>query len=306
MKDYKKILEGIVNIISNTEKSDTVSNICSYIDENCPELTESKDERIRKWLIGYFNQYTIDGMPVVFGNDLNVKDVIAWLERQQDNNKPKPDFRERYKKMTESEWFKKTYGDKSCGIDSVLVDEADETITIPDGYVATIEDNKVHIKREGKSALEAINEKPVDNANKVERKFNEGDWIVENDTNKIVQIVRYEERSDGTLAWFNNGTGTYVEFLRHYHLWTIEDAKDGDVLTSHECYVIFKEIDGLNIKCYCTFHLNVGFIPTFYVNTLQNKTAFSPVTKEEREIFLKKVNEFGYGWDCENKKLFKI
>ena len=47
-----------------------------------PELKESEDERIRKWLIGYFNQYIIDGMPQVFGNGLNVKDVIAWLEKQ--------------------------------------------------------------------------------------------------------------------------------------------------------------------------------------------------------------------------------
>ena len=47
-----------------------------------PELAESEDEMIRKWLIGYFNQYIIDGMPQVFGNGLNVKDVIAWLKKQ--------------------------------------------------------------------------------------------------------------------------------------------------------------------------------------------------------------------------------
>lgn len=83
MKDYKKILEGVVNIISTTEENEIISNICSYIDENCPELgIKAMDEKIRKWLVGYFNQYTIDGMPVVFGNDLNVKDVIAWLEKQ--------------------------------------------------------------------------------------------------------------------------------------------------------------------------------------------------------------------------------
>ena len=45
------------------------------------ELAESEDERIRKWLIGYFNQYIIDGMPQVFGNGLNIKDVLAWLEK---------------------------------------------------------------------------------------------------------------------------------------------------------------------------------------------------------------------------------
>lgn len=53
------------------------------IEEIFPELKESEDEKIRKWLIGYFNQYIIDGMPQVFGNGLNVKDVISWLEKQE-------------------------------------------------------------------------------------------------------------------------------------------------------------------------------------------------------------------------------
>lgn len=265
MKDYKKILEGIVNIISNTEKSDTVSNICSYIDENCPELTESKDEKIRKWLIGYFSQFGQYAANSIeeFGNGLKIKDILDWLEKQN-NNKPKPDFRERYKKMTESEWFKKTYGDKSCGIESVSVDETD----------------------------------------KAKPKFHKGEWIIFNGSillvNEVVQGYYRTISRDGIY----NSYDWSIDYAAR--LWTIEEAKDGDVLSSYECYVIFKEIDGLNIKCYCTFHLNVGSTPVFYVDTLQNKTAFSPVTKEEREIFLKKVNEFGYGWDCENKKLFKI
>lgn len=50
------------------------------------ELKENEDEKIRKWLIGYFNQYIIDSMPQVFGNGLNVKDVIAWLEKQGKDN----------------------------------------------------------------------------------------------------------------------------------------------------------------------------------------------------------------------------
>ena len=83
--DYEKILKGIVQIINTAENSDIgFANICDYIDENCPELKESEDEKIRKWLIGYFNQYIIDGMPQVFGNGLNVKDVLAWLEKQGD------------------------------------------------------------------------------------------------------------------------------------------------------------------------------------------------------------------------------
>ena len=263
MKDYKKILEGIVNIISNTEKSDTVSNICSYIDENCPELTESKDERIKKQLLNWFKSCHWDSISI---DDERLKryDILAWLERQQDNNKPKPSLRERYKKMTESEWFKKTYEDKSCGIDN----------------------------------------ESVNNSNKVKPRFHIGEWIIFNGSvlyiNEVVQGY-YKTISRDSIY---NSYDWDIDYAAR--LWTIEEAKDGDILTSHECYAIFKEIDGLNIRCYCTFYLNVGSIPMFHINTLQNKAVFCPVVKEERELFLEKINEFGYKWDSENKKLIKI
>lgn len=46
-----------------------------------PELKKKTDEEIRKWLIGYFNQYIIDGIQM-FGNGLSVKNIITWLEKQ--------------------------------------------------------------------------------------------------------------------------------------------------------------------------------------------------------------------------------
>lgn len=58
MKDYKKILEGVVNIINNTYKSDIgFDNICAYIGKNCPELKESEDEKwIPKEIIKYLKE----------------------------------------------------------------------------------------------------------------------------------------------------------------------------------------------------------------------------------------------------------
>ena len=262
MKDYKKILEGIVNIISTTEKSDTVSNICSYIDENCPELKESEDEKIRKTLIELVKCNERSGYTSF--NGVSTDSILAWLEKQNNNNKP--DFRERYKKMTESEWFKKTYEDKSCGIDNVSIDEAD----------------------------------------KIKPKFHKGEWIIFNGSillvNEVVQGYYRTISRDGIY----NSYDWSIDYAARP--WTIEEAKDGDILTSydHRYYVIFKEIDGLDIGCYCTFYINVGSIPTFCIDTLQNKANFHPVTDKEREFFLEKVNEFGYNWDCENKKLFKI
>ena len=81
--DYEKILKGVVDIINTTEKSDIgFANICSYIGENCPEFKESDDEKIREWLIGYFRQYKIDGMEVVYANSLKVDDILSWLRKQ--------------------------------------------------------------------------------------------------------------------------------------------------------------------------------------------------------------------------------
>lgn len=77
MKDYKKILEGVVNIINTAEKSDIgFANICTYIGENCPELKESEDERIRGNIIATIHFY--------YGEPLEdeAKEMIAWLEKQ--------------------------------------------------------------------------------------------------------------------------------------------------------------------------------------------------------------------------------
>ena len=76
MKDYKKILEGIVNIVNTTEKSDIgFANICTYIGENCPELAESDDDRIRKEILNYIDKAT------------GCKRWVAWLEKQGDSRR---------------------------------------------------------------------------------------------------------------------------------------------------------------------------------------------------------------------------
>ena len=75
MKDYKKILEGVVNIINTTEKSDIgFANICTYIGENCPELKESEDERIRKELIGFLRN--------IPNSNYTCEEMALWLEKQ--------------------------------------------------------------------------------------------------------------------------------------------------------------------------------------------------------------------------------
>lgn len=81
MKDYKKILEGVVNIVNTTEKSDIgFVNICTYLDENCPELKESEGEKIRKVLIGWINLEPSTSFNDTF-DGFSKEQILAWLEK---------------------------------------------------------------------------------------------------------------------------------------------------------------------------------------------------------------------------------
>ena len=147
-----------------------------------------------------------------------------------------------------------------------------------------------------------VNAEDIEQNPAPEPNFNVGDWVVDNH-GKVNQVTSV---TDDSYA-FTLYDGTYVSgcWKDYYHLWTIQDAKDGDVLAAKECYVIFKEIDGLNIKCHCTYHY-MGFNTSFHINTLQNKTAFQPATKEQRDLLFQKIEENGYKWDNEKKELKKI
>lgn len=139
-------------------------------------------------------------------------------------------------------------------------------------------------------------QKPAD---KIESKFKVGDWVV-TDAGKANQVIAIDEDGDGfTLDDDTYFSGSWKDI---YHLWTIQDAKDGDVLAEHETIVLFKKIEGLNIKCYCTYHY-LGFNPAFYVDTLQNKIPYHPATKEQRDLLFQKMKESGYEWDAEKKEL---
>ena len=92
-----------------------------------------------------------------------------------------------------------------------------------------------------------------------------------------------------------------------YHLWTIQDAKDGDVLSYRDgrWSFIYKGIVTEDTFKYYALLSEKGI-------TL-NGAAFSrlsscitPATKEQRDLLFQKMKETGYEWDAENKQLRKI
>lgn len=94
---------------------------------------------------------------------------------------------------------------------------------------------------------------------------------------------------------------------------TIQDAKDGDVLVNwNNTVFIFKAIEDETVK----FHIAYNGEKWDAVKTPSTKLShlglpepqfeFHPATKEQRELLFQKIREKGYEWDADRKELKKI
>lgn len=151
----------------------------------------------------------------------------------------------------------------------------------------------------------------------VEPKFHEGDWIVQGCN--ILKILCI----DGDYYCYETVGGHVNDMLiseidSSYHLWTIDDAKDGDVLASEDknfitqfvaIYKSLGDTEYKGIKDDLTFnsHCFIGFNGKFYEgeegHTIED---IHPATKGQRDTLMEAMNEGGYTFDFEKKVLNKI
>lgn len=80
---YNKLVEA-VKVLQETNLSD--EGIQNWVNDNVPELAESEDEKIRQWLIKYFNKADFNGM-LEYVNGIKAEDILAWLEKQKKEEK---------------------------------------------------------------------------------------------------------------------------------------------------------------------------------------------------------------------------
>lgn len=283
MKDYKEILKGIVGIIRTTEKSDIgFANICTYIGENCPELQENEDERIRKALIQGFFEY--DNSFATFGG-IKVGDIIAWLEKQGEQ-KPYGQKEECFNCQFNYAGHCKGY----CELKRQDKSTFDQCKQEGDRITANSDGTHFNI-----SQLERVA--------KVEPKFHEDDWIVEpreGEPNGLWHIERIEDNN-----YWEGCVGVRIEHAdKYYHPWAIQEAKDGDVLVDvYGNISIYEKCDDFDWKSYCSLGHNGGFQP-FEIEHENEKTY--PATKEQRDALFVAMKTEGYEWDADKKELIKI
>lgn len=153
-----------------------------------------------------------------------------------------------------------------------------------------------------KSAIEAAKEEKVDNQNcgkPAEPKFHESDFIVgPYCRGKVIALT-----ADAYLL--DTGQGIPFSCEDNVHRWTIEDAKDGDVLiASDESIFIYAGSTDRHAKFYLALtkcgKLNVDG------GNWEDKNSVHPATKEQRDVLFTKMKEAGYEWDAEKLELKKL
>ena len=152
------------------------------------------------------------------------------------------------------------------------------------------------------------------NPNKIESfaLFKAGDCITDGEHTWFISDVCFNMYILLPLDSIVKVEDTISHVDKHFHLWSINDAKDGDILwhsdTASNGIFIFKEIrhDG-KVLCYCDYDSEDHFCTGEYHTCCWSYDLYiKPATKEQRDLLFEKMHGAGYEWDAEKKELDKI
>ena len=268
-----------------------------------PELAESEDERIRGAIIDHLK-------------DNNLTEWAAWLEKQgkeecalkssKDEDVRKfMQYIEKEAKAYDFNFPNRSYDIYAFAKDILSwLEKQGENVNFQDKIQV---DNQV--TRNYNNVLVNLSQlkqvaKPTDN---VEPKFQNGQWVVWQD-----KCYKVNYNGCGYELIDQNGLSTSLErgtIDESAHLWTIQDAKNRDVLVCNEEILLFKSysVQG-RISLYCWYN---GQTNTFHSKevadaSLTTRNKICPATKEQRDALMKAMTDSGYEWDAENKELKEI
>ena len=239
-----------------------------------PELQESDDEKIRKWLICTLK--SLNNSPVqIDGAYKMMLPAIAWLEKQGEQ---------------------KPYGQRK------------ECYNCQFNYAGECKGScPMKIGEQKPFDYENANIQQKDSELKVETRFKIGDWIIFAEGRySIYQIERIDNYRYYLRHYLGGTLSVYFDnaLIRH---WTIQDAKPGDVLSTKWGAFIVKQC--LNTPNRVTAYCGINSMGRFdncdgiYPWTYEEIT---PATKEQRDLLFQKMKEAGYEWDTEKRELKKI
>ena len=158
-------------------------------------------------------------------------------------------------------------------------------------------------------AKEAMYDKPAD---KVEPKFKVGDWVVYYRNDSSREVLQVYDIRDGRYYFTDNVhfSWSVKECDEKSHLWTIQDAKEGDVLACENGWTcIFKCLNDNLFSSYCFMDHEGWFCEDGgQGHTLDNRICgeIYPATNEQCDTLMKAMADAGYTFDFDKRELKKI
>jgi len=266
------------------------------LEEIFSELREDEDEIIKEELINYLkfrcNSTTLSG------EERACNKWIDWLEKQGNTDNI----------------IEKAKTEKQ----RVLITETDGNANI-DWDTRSLEDTRKLLEYGLQYIEKQVERNPTD---KAELKFNVGEWVV-NKFGYSWHIDSFDKKnyqvSDG------KGNYNYFPIAKHdeMRLWSITDAKGGDVLFAENfdniggCVFLFKGLDSWKFDAegdraiatgYCCVSITESGSADFGIqgpDCVEIKRVH-PATKEQRDLLFQRMHEAGYMWDSKSKQLLSL
>lgn len=132
-------------------------------------------------------------------------------------------------------------------------------------------------------------DRALEHHNKVEPKFKIGDWICNCDglrsPLRIISVSNTEYMVEDVQG--NSGVPKVDYLDKHYHLWSIEDAKEGDILANNNVICVYKErVSEHLIKVIINYSIKED-VETHY--DIIGDSDLYPATKAQRDFFIRKI-----------------
>lgn len=316
--DYEKKVAEALEELKQCDRYDTEP--AKTILKLFPELEES-DYVIKQRLRKYLEYFRCKGV------DHNVCDrILKWLDKQESTNIiPIPDGCHAYikdRKVYIESYTKTMVADKiepkfQTGDTMRTLEEARDGFTGGMPMIVSIDDEYYHCTNESIAIKDQDNyEYPPINRKeeKIRAKFKVNDWIV----NKNGHAFLIEAVGDNKYLFADDGythEKLRWEFIKNadkrYTLWSLEVAKDGEILVHNKYNVIddfdyifiYNKTSLLQAYGYYSKKKDRAFVEDRSHYCPWNMNEVKPATKKQRDLLAQTMKEIGCGWDAENKTI---
>lgn len=314
--DQKRVLESLFPELKESENvlvEKIRQDIISYLNHR-PIASMTESNATERWLAWLEKQ---GGANVFDAPKISIKDAVEVSSRMQhieDDMKPIADFIIDYAlwDLRKDEWNQPTITVPLFRVLDALIQKGKPYCECAQKLDKQDNDKPIKVMKSPEESLGISSKEYNDIVNeclygekkptgKVEPKFHEGEWVL-NDVCLPVQIASIKD----DLYVFTEGDAMSVSFVdNNFHLWTLQDARDGDVLAEDTCIFIIKKLDSdLGAKIYCCLHDDGDF--EINAKLVFDDASTYPANKEQRDALFSKMKEAGYVFDFDKKELRKI